>query len=55
MTILEFGALGEFVASIAVLITLVFLTLQMKQKTRMLIRANARQTPSDHVNALRGT
>ena len=34
MTIVELGALGEFVAAIAVLITLIYLALQIRQNTR---------------------
>jgi hypothetical protein len=42
MTILELGALGEFIASMAVVITLVFLTIQMRQNTQI-VKANALQ------------
>ena len=34
MTIVELGALGEFVAAIAVVITLIYLALQIRQNTR---------------------
>lgn len=37
MTIAELGAVGEFVGSIAVLATLVYLALQMKQTQRLLL------------------
>ena len=33
MTIMELGALGEFVGAIAVVITLIYLTLQLRQNT----------------------
>ncbi len=34
MTVVELGALGEFVAAIAVVITLIYLALQIRQNTR---------------------
>ena len=34
MTIIELGALGEFLGSIAVLATLVYLAMQIRQNTR---------------------
>lgn len=34
MTIMELGALGEFVGSIAVVITLIYLAMQIRQNTR---------------------
>jgi len=34
MSIADLGSLGEFVASFAVLITLIFLTFQMRQNTK---------------------
>ena len=42
MSIMELGALGEFVGSIAVVITLIYLALQLKQNTSS-VRANAYQ------------
>ena len=42
MTLLELGALGEFVAAIAVLVTLVYLTLQVRQGNSF-ARAQTRQ------------
>jgi hypothetical protein len=36
MSILEMGALGEFIGSIAVIVTVVFLGFQMRQNTRMM-------------------
>lgn len=52
MTIVEIGVVSEIAASIAVVITLIFLIVQMRQNTKMLIRANARQTSSDHRGSL---
>ncbi len=43
MTISELGALGEFVSSIAVLITLIFLVVQLRQNAKLMCRANVRQ------------
>ena len=37
MDISELGALGEFVSSIAVLITLIFLVLQMRQNAKAVV------------------
>ena len=42
MSIIELGALGEFVGAIAVVFTLGYLALQLRQNTRMM-RANIRQ------------
>ena len=39
MTIRELGSLGEFVSSVAVLITLVYLALQTRQNTRAVYAA----------------
>ena len=38
----ELGAIGEFVSSIAVLVTLVFLTLETRRNSRLLARTNSR-------------
>jgi hypothetical protein len=46
MTLDELGSLGEFVSSIAVLITLVYLALQVKQ-TRRVLEANASQARAE--------
>ena len=43
MTIFELGALGEFLGSIAVVFTLIYLALQIRQNTRS-GRAQSRQT-----------
>ena len=42
MTISDLGAFGEFFSSIAVLITLIFLVIQMRQNVRLMRRANVR-------------
>ena len=42
MTLVELGALGEFVAAIAVLVTLVYLTVQVRQ-ANVFARAQTRQ------------
>lgn len=52
MTISELGSLGEFLASIAVLITLIFLVVQMRQNTMALLRANVRQSTEHNDRAL---
>ena len=46
MTISELGAIGEFVAAIAVLITLIYLVVQIKQ-TQTAIAANTNQALND--------
>ena len=38
MTIIELGALGEFVGAIAVVATLVYLTAQIRHSTRVIDR-----------------
>jgi hypothetical protein len=43
MTISELGGLGEFLSSIAVLTTLIFLVIQFRQNAKLMRRANARQ------------
>ena len=43
MTIMELGALGEFISSVVVLATLIYLAVQVRQSNR-LSRAQARQT-----------
>ena len=52
MSVAELGAVGEFISSIAVLITLVFLTIELRRNARLLMRSNARQTASDSAHAL---
>ncbi|MGH0029290.1 MAG: hypothetical protein ACQGVC_05840 [Myxococcota bacterium] len=52
MEISDLGAIGEFVSSIAVLVTLVFLTIETRKNSKLLVRANARQTSSDNRQAL---
>ncbi len=46
MTITELGALGEFVGAIAVVATLAYLAVQVRQNTRMM-RAQIYQARSD--------
>ena len=53
MTISELGSIGEFIASIAVLITLMVLVVETRNNTRILIRANARATYDQEGDALR--
>ena len=52
MEIAELGALGEFISSIAVLVTLVFLTLETRRNSRFLARSNARQSIDGNREAL---
>lgn len=47
MTISEIGALGEFIAAVAVLITLIYLTVQVRQ-TNAQSRLQIRQTMFEH-------
>ena len=42
MTIMELGALGEFVGAIAVVVTLIYLTLQLRQNTNAVEANTAR-------------
>ena len=42
MSILELGALGEFVGAIAVVVTLIYLTLQIRQNTDIVKESNMR-------------
>jgi hypothetical protein len=46
MSIVELGALGEFIGSIAVLATLVYLAYQTRQNTKMLAQSRDAQTAS---------
>lgn len=52
MTISEIVTISEIAASIAVVVTLIFLIIQMRQNAKMLTRSNARQTVADHNGAL---
>ncbi len=52
MDLQDLGNIGEFVASIAVLLTLVFLTLETRRNTAAVRRANARHTAIQQANAL---
>jgi len=42
MTIMEFGAIGEFIGAIAVVVTLIYLAIQMRQNTDALKLITAR-------------
>ncbi len=53
MTIAELGSIGEFIASIGVLITLIVLVLETRNNTRILVRSNARATYDQEGDALR--
>ena len=46
MTIVELGALGEFIGAVAVLVTLIYLAVQLRQNTEA-IRAQISQARSD--------
>jgi hypothetical protein len=50
MTIQDFGAIGEFVSSVVVVITLVYLTVQVRQGNA-LARAQTRQSMMEQVRA----
>jgi hypothetical protein len=50
MTITELGSLGEFVGSIAVLVTLIYLVLQIRQNTQS-IRSQSRFSVLETLNA----
>lgn len=52
MEIAELGAIGEFISSIAVLVTLVFLTLETRRNSRYLARSNSRQSIDGNREAL---
>ena len=52
MDIMELGAIGEFIASIAVLVTLIFLVVGMRENTTAIRRSNVRQVTGEHVRAL---
>ena len=41
MTIFELGALGEFIGSIAVVVTLAFLTIQIRRSSKITEQGNA--------------
>ena len=52
MAISELGAIGEFLSSIVVMITLIFLVIQMRQNAQLMKRANARQANDANSHAL---
>ena len=47
MSVSELGSLGEFIGSIAVLITLIYLTLQIRQNTNAVQGSNEKQMTSE--------
>jgi hypothetical protein len=51
MTIQELGSLGEFVAAIATIATLIYLAIQIRASNR-LARAEASRTPNSDLNSL---
>jgi hypothetical protein len=52
MAISELGSLGEFLSSIAVLITLIFLVVQLRQNAKLMSRANVRHANDANSRAL---
>jgi hypothetical protein len=48
---MELGALGEFIGSIAVVLSLIYLAIQVRQNMRM-VRASVRQSISEDVQKL---
>ena len=52
MTLNELGNLGEFVGSIAVVISLIFVGLEIRKHTKETRRVNARYTAGDQARAL---
>jgi len=53
VTIAELGSLGEFVASVGVLITLIFIIVQIRQNTAAVTRASIRQSNEGNSRALK--
>ena len=54
MTISELGSLGEFLASLGVLISLIYVGIQIRQNTLESKRTNARETSVHYAAALHG-
>ena len=52
MEISDLGAIGEFVSSIAVLVTLIFLTLETRRNSRLLARSTSRASIENNREAL---
>jgi hypothetical protein len=52
MTLQELGSLGEFIASIAVFVTLIFVAYELRQNTRTMRRANVREGREGNSRAL---
>ena len=46
MNILELGAIGELVGGVAVMVTLIYLAVQVRQNTKI-VRASSMQAPTD--------
>ena len=53
MEIVELGSLGELLSSIAMLITLIFLLIEMKRSNTLQRRENVKQSSRDNSNALK--
>lgn len=49
MSIAELGSLGEFIASIGVVVTLIFLTLQLRQNTKALRATSFQEINQDQI------
>ncbi len=54
MDLTQLANLGEFIGGVAVLVTLIYLAVQVRQNTQTLRRSNARQTSLQNSDALRG-
>jgi len=52
MDIVELGSIGEFLSSIAMLITLVILLVEIKRSNILQTRQNVKQCTRDNTNAL---
>ena len=52
MDISQLGDVGEFVSSLGVLVTLIFLVVEMRRNNRLQLRANANQAARDDVISL---
>ncbi len=52
MTISELGAIGEFIASIGVFVTLLILVVELKRNSKLLIRSNSREAYLHNAQAL---
>ena len=52
MYIMELGAIGEFVGAIAVLVTLIYLAMQVRQSNRLAKAESARAATRDYINTM---